>query len=150
MSNLALLEEFDKNSREDLLKVKEEIESGESFSKAVGKHINISDPVILKLILIGEEKGLLSDFCKKIVQRISFSDDISKFFFDLHLLLISGTPILEGLEICGDKFKKNKKLSLAIKQIKNKIIGVSEIYDALAQHSKLFNKELISLIKFGE
>ena len=102
LSNLALFEDFDKKSSDDILKVVEEIRSGESFAKAMGKHINISDPVILKLIQIGEEKGLLSDFCKKISQGISFYDDISRFFFDFHLLLISGTQILEGLEICGD------------------------------------------------
>ena len=102
LSNLALFEDFDKKSSDDILKVVEEIRSGESFAKAMGKHINISDPVILKLIQIGEEKGLLSDFCKKISQGISFYDDISRFFFDFHLLLISCTQILEGLEICGD------------------------------------------------
>ena len=150
LSNLALFEDFDKKSSDDILKVVEEIMSGESFAKAMGKHINISDPVILRLMQIGEEKGLLSDFCKKISQGISFYDDISRFFFDFHLLLISGTQILEGVEICGDKFKKNKKLSLAIKQIKNKIIGGSEIFDAFAQHSNLFNKAVISLIKVGE
>ena len=150
LSNLAFFEDFDKKFSDDLLKVIEEIMSGESFSNAMGKHINISDPVILQLIQIGEEKGLLSDFCKKISQRISFYDDISKFFFDLHLLLISGTQILKGLEICGDKFKKNKKLSVAIKQIKNEVISGSEIFDAFAKHSNLFNKAVISLIKVGE
>ena len=90
------------------------------------------------------------DFCKKISQGISFYDDISRFFFDFHLLLISGTQILEGLEICGDKFKKNKKLSVAIKQIKNEVFSGSEIFDAFAKHSNLFNKAVISLIKVGE
>ena len=65
-------------------------------------------------------------------------------------MLISHTPILEGLEICGDKFKKNKKLSVAINQIKNEVIGGSEIFDAFAKHSNLFNKAVISLIKVGE
>ena len=149
LSNLALFEDFDKKDSDDLLKVIEEIMSGESFSKAMGKHMNISDPVILRLIQEGEEKGLLIDFCKKISQRISFYDEISIFFFDLHLLLINGIPFLDVLEICGDKFKKNKNLSVAIKQIKNEIIGGSEIFDAFAQHSNLFNKAVISLIKVG-
>ena len=62
-------------------------------------------------------------------------------------MLINGIPFLDVLEICGDKFKKNKNLSVAIKQIKNEIIGGSEIFDAFAQHSNLFNKAVISEYK---
>ena len=153
LENISSFEEFEED-RKCLLKINEDIKSGESFAESFCKHIMISDPVILqlikKLIKKGEEEGLLVEFCKNISMRISLTDDISLFFFDLYLLIKSGTRILEGLKICADKYKNNKKLSVAVNQIKDNITSGSTLYDAFAQHPSLFSKSFISLIKVGE
>ena len=149
LSYMSDFEEFDEEFCESLLKVSEGISSGYTFAFLVAEHLKLSDPVVVKLIENGEEAGILSDVLRTLGRRINFSEDIAQFFFDVHLLLSVGVPIAEGLEICSDKYKNNKKFSEALIQIKNKVLNGSEINDAFAQYPNFFDRGIISLIKVG-
>lgn len=67
----------------------------------------------------------------------------------LATLIDAGLPLLRGLRVL-DKQEKNPTLKEAIEKIAISVEGGSTFSEALAQHSKIFNKLFISMVKAGE
>ena len=67
----------------------------------------------------------------------------------LHVLITSGIPIVQGLEILSDQ-STNKTMKGVIMVMKEKVAGGSYFWEALAAYPKIYPKLYVSLIRAGE
>ena len=147
--NFSSSPQCDEKFQKILSKVIDDIRRGASLVESFEEH-SLCDPLILEVLKKGEEEGILVESLKNIGMRLSYLNDISKFFFDFQLLLKSGTPILDALQICAHQLNDNKKLFVAIRKIRDEISRGSTIFEAFSQHPKLFNELVLPLIEIGE
>jgi type II secretory pathway component PulF len=77
------------------------------------------------------------------------SEDLIVFSRQLSTLIVSGVSFLRGLETLSEQ-TKNKRLRLAIEEIRKDVEGGSSLSEALSRFPKIFSPLYISMIRVGE
>lgn len=97
------------------------------------------------------EKGISELLNKEIsfLEKKFGPKEKESFYSELGLLLSTGVDIKTAFEIIEEDIA-NKKHKALLEQIKNDIISGKSIYEAVAQHEKVFSKYEAQSIKIGE
>lgn len=77
------------------------------------------------------------------------SEDLIVFSRQLSTLIVSGVSFLRGLETLSEQ-TKNKRLRVAIEEIRKDVEGGSSLSEALSRFPKIFSPLYISMIRVGE
>lgn len=75
--------------------------------------------------------------------------DIINVFLHLEKVLRLDIPLLEGLSSVVDSITSNK-LKTVINEIRSSVAGGKMLYEALAEHPKVFDKATVEIIEAGE
>jgi type IV pilus assembly protein PilC len=116
--------------------------------------LDLSKYATMKAVAGGEETGH-SKFSDLLNAEISFMEkkfaakEKEALYSELGLLLSTGVDIKKAFEIIEEDVQ-NKKHKALLERIKDDIISGKSIYEAFAEHEKIFGKYEVQSIKIGE
>ena len=98
-------------------------------------------------IYLATEESRMGFFQRLMLGRVSLKEKIL-FTKQLSVLLKSGVPMLQSLELLVDQFKG--RLHSVLIQVKDEVKEGKPLADAMAQYPKIFDSIYVQLVKAGE